>query len=144
MARDRLAQSLARQGAPYRRYGPQCRGYARSVERKLLGRHLGDNQLPCGVDEQVLSMNAEAEQQWSVAVIDVPFAAISGAWDIRSKITGGPGLRVATGSHVVEPDARQYLIAAASPGVRNQLADQRQIVDHRCRQRRGARPGDRP
>lgn len=40
-------------------------------------------------------MNAEAEQQRSVAVIDVPFAAISGARDIRSKITGGPGLRAA-------------------------------------------------
>jgi hypothetical protein len=73
-------------------------------------------------------MNAEAEQQRAVAVIDVPFAAILGARDIRSKITGGPGLQ----------------LAAASPGVRNQLADQRQIVDHRCRQRRGARPGDRP
>jgi hypothetical protein len=30
------------------------------------------------VDEQVLSMNAEVEQQRSVAVIDVPFAAIAG------------------------------------------------------------------
>jgi hypothetical protein len=49
--------------------------------------------------------------------------------DIRSKITGGPGLRVAAGGHVVEPDARQYLIAAASPGFHNQLADQRQIAD---------------
>ena len=65
----------------------------------------------------------------SVAVIDVPFAPISGALDIRSKITGGPGLRVAAGNHVVEPDARQYLIAAASPGVRYQLADQRQIAN---------------
>jgi hypothetical protein len=31
VARDRLAQGLARQGAPYRRYGPQCRGYARGT-----------------------------------------------------------------------------------------------------------------
>jgi len=31
------------------------------------------------VDEQVLSMNAEADQQRSVAVSDVPFAAIAGA-----------------------------------------------------------------
>jgi hypothetical protein len=31
-------------------------------------------------------MNAEAEQQRSIAVIDVPFAAISGAREIRSKI----------------------------------------------------------
>jgi hypothetical protein len=45
---------------------------------QLLGRHLGDHQL-FSVDEQVLSMNAEAEQQRSVAVIDVPFAAIAGA-----------------------------------------------------------------
>jgi hypothetical protein len=80
-------------------------------------------------------MNAEAEQQRSVAFIDVPFAAISGAREIRSKITGGPGLRVAAGSHVVEPDARQYLIAAASPGVRNQLADQRQIADRGAERR---------
>jgi hypothetical protein len=33
VARDRLAQSLVRQGAPYRRYGPQSRGYAADVER---------------------------------------------------------------------------------------------------------------
>ena len=68
MARDRLAQTLARQGAPYRRYGPQCRGYT----------PLGDHQL-FSVDEQVLSMNAEAERQRSVAVIDVRFAAIADA-----------------------------------------------------------------
>jgi hypothetical protein len=36
MARHRLAQRLANQGAPHRRYGLQCRGYARSVERPLL------------------------------------------------------------------------------------------------------------
>src|SRR5467141_4132470 len=82
MARDRLAQRLARQGAPYRRYGPQCRGYARSVDRQLFGRQLSDHQLPFGVDEHVLSMNAEAEQQRSVAVIDVRFAAIAGARQI--------------------------------------------------------------
>jgi hypothetical protein len=73
-----LAQRLASQGTPYREYGPQCRGYARSVERLLLRRHLGDHQLPFGVDEQVLSVDAEAEQQRSVTVIDVPFAAIAG------------------------------------------------------------------
>ena len=129
MARDRLAQRLARQGAPYRRYGPQCRGYARSVDRQLFGRQLSDHQLPFGVDEQVLSMNAEAEQQRSVAVIDVPFAAIAGAREIPGKITRRPGLQVAAGSDVVEPGARQYLLAAAGPGVRDQLADQRQIPD---------------
>ena len=129
MACDRLAQRLARQGAPYRRYGPLCRGYARSIEWQLLGRHLSDHELPFGVHEQVLSMNAEAEQQRSVAVIDVPFAAIAGAREIRRKITCGPGLRIAGGSNVVEPDARQYLLAAAGPGVRDQLADQRQIAD---------------
>ena len=68
MARDRLAQGLARQSAPYRGYGPQSRGYERRVERQLLGRHLGEPQLPFGVDEQVLSMNAEAEQQRSVEI----------------------------------------------------------------------------
>jgi hypothetical protein len=79
VARDRLAQTLARQGAPYRRYGPQCRGYPRSVEWTARGTTpLGDYQL-FSVDEQVLSMNAEAERQRSVAVIDVPFAAIAGA-----------------------------------------------------------------
>src|ERR1700732_2164200 len=113
MARDRLAQRLARQGAPYRRYGPQCRGYARSVDRQLFGRQLSDHQLPFGVDEQVLSMNAEAEQQRSVAVIDVPCAAIAGAREIPGKITRRPGLQVAAGSDVVEPGARQYLLAAA-------------------------------
>jgi putative transposase len=34
------------------------------------------------VDEQVLSMNAEAEQQRSVAVIDIPFGAIAGAREV--------------------------------------------------------------
>jgi hypothetical protein len=33
VTRDRLAQSLVRQGAPYRRYGPQSRSYAADVER---------------------------------------------------------------------------------------------------------------
>ncbi len=33
MARDRLAQSLGRQGAPHRRYGAQSRSYAADVER---------------------------------------------------------------------------------------------------------------
>src|SRR5438552_13191098 len=60
---------------------------------------------------------------------DVPFAAIAGAREIRGKITRGPGLRVAAGSNVVEPGARQYLLAAAGPAVRDQLADQRQIAD---------------
>jgi hypothetical protein len=50
----------------------------RSVERQLPGRHVGDHQL-FSVDEQVLSMNAEAEQQRSVDVINVPFGAIAGA-----------------------------------------------------------------
>src|SRR5437899_8183204 len=60
-------------GPPHRRYGPQCRGYARSVEWTARGTtSLSDHQL-FSVDEQVLSMNAEAEQQRSVAVIDVPF-----------------------------------------------------------------------
>jgi hypothetical protein len=55
------------------------RGYARSVEWTARGTTpLGDHQL-FSVDEQELSMNAEAEQQRSVAVIDVPFAAIAGA-----------------------------------------------------------------
>src|SRR6266446_5573175 len=65
----------------------------------------------------------------AVTVIDVPFAAIAGAREIRGKITHGPGLRVAAGSDVVEPGARQYLLAATGPGVRDQLADQRQIAD---------------
>jgi hypothetical protein len=56
-----LAQRLASQGAPHRRYGLQCRGYARCVEPQLLGRHLGDHQL-FGFDEQVLAMNSKAEQ----------------------------------------------------------------------------------
>jgi len=96
-----LAQRLIRQGAPYSRYGPQSRGYACSIEWQLLGGHLGDHQLPFGVDEQVLSVHAEAEQQRSVTVIDVPFAAIAGARETRGKITHGPGLRVAAGSDFV-------------------------------------------
>jgi hypothetical protein len=59
-----LAQSLVRQGAPYRRYGPQCRSYARRIKWQLLGRHLGDHQLPFGIYEQVLSMDAEAELEF--------------------------------------------------------------------------------
>jgi hypothetical protein len=56
-----LAQRLASQVAPYRRYGPQCHGYAGSVKRAAHGTKLGDDQLPFGVEQQVLSINAERE-----------------------------------------------------------------------------------
>jgi hypothetical protein len=37
LARDRLAQGLARQGEPYRQYGPQCRDCERCVQRRVVG-----------------------------------------------------------------------------------------------------------
>ena len=73
-------------------------------------------------------MDAKAERQWSVAVIDVPLAAIAGARKIRGEVAGGPGLRIAASGDVVEPGSRQYLFAAAGPAVCNQLANQRQIA----------------
>ena len=79
MARDRLAQRLASQGTPYRRYGPQYRGSMRAASS---GSSWDDTLATTsffGVDERVSPMNAKAEQQRSVAVIDVPFVAIARA-----------------------------------------------------------------
>jgi hypothetical protein len=56
----------------------------------------------------LLARYARSSQQQRSVTVDVRFAAIAGARDIRGKTTRGPGLLVAADSHVVEPGARPY------------------------------------
>src|SRR5262245_20873370 len=112
---------------PYPRDGADGRSGPLGVERERLRRYQRDDDRVYAVDEQVLAVDAEAEDQGSLPVEHVPLTAVAHRHrrKVTSEVAGGPGLGVPVSDDVLDPALRDDLRGPPRPSLNDQMTDAR-------------------